>query len=74
MSSKILFPIPDRYGHTYQSRIDVSTYSDEQRGCMEECKRIFYSSSIEEAIGRFNGWKGKWEKLASSAVCCLEKD
>jgi hypothetical protein len=31
---------------------------------MGECKRIFYSSSIEEAMGRFNGWKGKWEKVA----------
>jgi hypothetical protein len=30
MSSKILFPIPDRYGHTYQLGIDVNIESDDK--------------------------------------------
>jgi putative transposase len=45
-----------------------------QRECIGECKRIFYASSLEEAMERFKGWKGRWAKIASSAVNCLEKD
>ncbi len=45
-----------------------------QRECMGECKRVFYSSSFEEAMERFNVWKGKWEKVAPGAVHCLERD
>jgi putative transposase len=45
-----------------------------QKNCLDHAKRIFYADSLEEAKERFSAWKDNWEKVAPSAVYCLEKD
>lgn len=45
-----------------------------QKDCLAHAKRIFYAGSLEEAEERFRDWKAAWEKVAPSAVSCLEKD
>lgn len=45
-----------------------------QKDCLDQAKRIFYADSSEEAEKRFQTWKATWEKVAPSAVNCLEKD
>jgi putative transposase len=45
-----------------------------QEDCLDHAKRIFYANSLEEAKERFSAWKDNWEKVAPSAVNCLEKD
>jgi putative transposase len=40
----------------------------------EEAKRIFSCTSKQEALSRFEEWKGKWEGTVPKAVKCLEKD
>lgn len=45
-----------------------------QKDCLAHAKRIFYAGSLEEAEERFRTWKETWEKVAPSAVSCLEKD
>ncbi|NPV29746.1 MAG: transposase [Firmicutes bacterium] len=42
--------------------------------CLDHAKRIFYAGSHEEAEERFHAWKDAWEKIAPTAVACLEKD
>lgn len=43
-----------------------------QKDCLDQAKRIFYADSSEEAEKRFQTWKATWEKVAPSAVSCLE--
>lgn len=45
-----------------------------QKDSMDQAKRIFYADFLEEAEKRFQTWKATWEKVAPSAVNCLEKD
>jgi putative transposase len=45
-----------------------------QKDCLEDCKKIFYEVSLEEAQRRFELWKAHWVKVAPGAVGCLEKD
>lgn len=45
-----------------------------QRDCLAHAKRIFYAGSHEEAEERFHAWKDAWEKIAPTAVACLERD
>lgn len=45
-----------------------------QKDCLDHVKRVFYASSYDEALSRFNEWKDYWEKIAPGAVQCLEKD
>lgn len=45
-----------------------------QADCLAQCKRIFSAHSRESALERFNEWKQNWERIAPSAVECLEKD
>lgn len=45
-----------------------------QKDCLDQAKRIFSADSLEEAEKRFQTWKATWEKVAPSAVSCLEKD
>ena len=45
-----------------------------QRPCLEEAKRIYQAHNEKEAIGLFRLWKQRWQKVAPSAVRCLEED
>lgn len=45
-----------------------------QKDCLAHAKLIFYAGSHEEAEERFHAWKDAWEKIAPTAVACLEKD
>lgn len=45
-----------------------------QKDCVDHAKRIFYAGSYEEAIEHLGVWKNAWEKVAPTAVACLEKD
>jgi len=44
------------------------------KDCLDHLKRIFYAKDLEAAQKRFQEWKQAWEKMAPSAVHCLEKD
>jgi len=45
-----------------------------QRPCLQEAKRIYQADHQREALGRFRAWKKRWQKLAPSAVRCIEED
>ena len=41
---------------------------------VSEAKRIFYATTREEALQRFEGWKDRWIMEVPKAIECLEKD
>lgn len=40
----------------------------------DEAKKIFSSTSKQEALDRFFEWKDRWQNVVPKAVECLEKD
>jgi len=55
---------------------NIATYCPKtlKASVVSEAKRIFYATSKEEALNRFNEWKDRWVKEVPKAVECLEKD
>jgi len=45
-----------------------------QKPCLEEAKLIYQAAHRTEAIARFGHWRRRWQKVAPSAVRCLDRD
>jgi putative transposase len=39
----------------------------------DDMRSIFYASSKEKALGLFESFKGRWDKIVPSAVKCLDR-
>lgn len=73
---KIVYPhVPIQRCWAHKLR-NVSNYLKKahQDECMKDARRIYKAKNKHLATAEFKNWKKMWEKKASNAVHCLEKD